>query len=82
MRFTCATCGAVFDDIQQLANHKRLHQSSRDDAPKGVTCLSCARKIPIDPSQANYKGPLTCPTCHRTMSVILRDGEVVIARLG
>ena len=82
MRFTCNTCGAVFDDIQQLANHKRSHQVPRNDGIKGVTCIGCAKKIPLDPSQFNYKGPLTCPTCRRTMSVILRDGEVVIARLG
>ncbi len=82
MRFKCVTCGIEFDDIQQLANHKKQHQAPRDEGPKGVTCLGCAKKIPLDPAKANYSGPLTCPNCHRTMSVILRDGEVVIARLG
>ena len=82
MRFKCITCGIEFDDIQQLANHKKQHQSSSQEGPKGVTCLGCARKIPIDPSKYNYKGPLTCPNCQRTMTVTLDDGEVVIARLG
>lgn len=83
MRFKCVTCGIEFDNIQQLANHKKQHQAPREEeGPKGVTCLGCAKKIPPDPSKINYSGPLTCPNCHRTMSVILRDGEVVIARLG
>ena len=82
MRFKCVTCGIEFDDIQQLANHKKMHQSSQQEGPKGVICLGCAQKIPIEPSKANYKGPLTCPHCHRTMTVTLEDGEVVIARLG
>ena len=82
MRFKCVTCGIEFDDIQQLAHHKKQHQAPREEGPKGVTCLGCAKKITLDPSKINYSGPLTCPNCHRTMSVILRDGEVVIARLG
>ena len=81
MRFKCPTCGVELDDIQQFANHKKRHQSAQPDS-SGVTCLGCARKIPIDASQANYSGPLTCPSCHRTMKVTLQDGEVVVARLG
>jgi len=82
MRFKCVTCGIEFDDIQQLANHKKQHRAPQPEGPKGVTCLGCAKKIPLDPSKLNYKGPLTCPNCHRTMTVTLSDGEVVIARLG
>lgn len=82
MRFKCVACGIEFDDIQQLANHKKQHQTPQAEGPKGVTCLGCAKKIPLDPSKFNYSGPLTCPNCNRTMSVILRDGDVVIARLG
>lgn len=82
MRFKCISCGIEFDDIQQLARHKKQHQSPQAEGPKGVTCLGCAKKIPLSPSQLNYKGPLTCPSCRQTMSVTLEDGEVVIARLG
>lgn len=81
MRFRCPNCGAEFDDIQQFADHKRRHQSTQSEV-SGVTCLGCARKIPISASQANYSGPLTCPHCHRTMKVTLQGGEVVVARLG
>jgi len=82
MRFTCVTCGIEFADIQQLARHKKQHQAPREAGPKGVICLGCAQKIPVDSSKLNYSGPLTCPSCHRTMKVTLQDGEVVIARLG
>jgi DNA-directed RNA polymerase subunit RPC12/RpoP len=82
MRFKCVTCGIEFEDIQQLASHKKQHRAPQEEGAKGVTCLGCAKKIPINQSQANYKGPLTCPNCHRTMTVTLQDGEVVVARLG
>jgi len=83
MRYKCFTCGTEFDDIQQLASHKRMHSSSERPKEKpGVICLGCGRQIPIDASKANYTGPLTCPTCRRTMKVTLQDGEVVVARLG
>ncbi|MFC1905418.1 hypothetical protein ACFLXL_01260 [Chloroflexota bacterium] len=82
MRFRCITCGIEFDDIQQLANHKKRHQTPQEEEAKGITCLGCAKKIPLDPSQLTYKGPLTCPHCRRTMAVTLEDGDVIIARLG
>ena len=81
MRFKCFTCGEEFDDIQQLANHKRMHQNT-PERKSGVTCLGCAKQIPLQPEQMNYSGPLKCPTCKRTMSVKLEGGEVVFARLG
>ena len=81
MHFKCFSCGAEFDNIQQLANHKKSHQQVPQDT-SGVTCLGCAKKIPLQPSQMTYSGPLTCPSCKRTMKVVLRDGEVVVARLG
>jgi DNA-directed RNA polymerase subunit RPC12/RpoP len=84
MRFKCVSCGIEFDDIQQLASHKKQHQAAREEAtgPKGITCLGCARKIPLQPSQFNYTGPLTCPSCHETLKVTLKNGEVVVATLG
>lgn len=82
MRFKCVSCGVEFDNIEQLASHKRQHQATPANAPPGVTCLGCAKRIPLDPSKINYSGPLTCPNCRRTMTVIIEGGEVVIARLG
>ncbi len=87
MRFRCNSCGIEFDDIGQLASHKRGHQSGREEpagsaGPKGITCLNCAQKIALEPSQYNYSGPLTCPHCRRNMKVTLRDGDVVVARTG
>ena len=82
MRYKCHSCGVEFDTIEQLAAHKQRHQMEERPATSGVICLGCARRIPIEPSQANYSGPLTCPSCHRTMKVVLEDGEVVTARLG
>ena len=81
MRFKCFTCGAEFDNIEQLASHKRQHQATSKGS-SGVTCLGCGRGIPIGPDKANYNGPLTCPHCHRTMTVIIEGGEVVVAWLG
>ena len=81
MRFKCFSCGAEFDDIQQLASHKRMHQTGPREK-SGVTCLGCGKGIPVEPAKANYTGPLTCPSCKRTMKVTLQDGEVVVARLG
>jgi DNA-directed RNA polymerase subunit RPC12/RpoP len=83
MHLKCFTCGEEFDNVQQLANHKRLHQSGPvREKPKGVICLGCGRPIPVEPSKMNYTGPLTCPSCKRTMKVTLDGGEVVVARLG
>jgi hypothetical protein len=82
MQYKCYVCNEVFDDIQQLANHKRLHQSGAPERKEGITCLGCAGVIPIGPSQYNYSGPLTCPHCRATMKVTLKDGSVVVARLG
>ncbi len=81
MRFKCFTCGAEFDNIEQLAGHKRQHQAS-PKGPYGVTCLGCGRGIPIGPEKANYSGQLTCSHCRRTMTVVIEDGEVAVARLG
>ena len=81
MRYRCNSCGVEFDTIDQLAAHKRLHQASQQP-PSGVTCLGWAKPIPLNSSQANYSGPLTCPHCHQTMKVVLEDGEVVTARFG
>jgi len=81
MRYKCVTCGIEFDSIEQLASHKRQHQvGSRSSS--GVICLGCGKSIPLEPSKANYSGPLTCPNCRRTMTVTIENGEVVIARLG
>jgi len=81
MRFKCFSCGAEFDDIQQLASHKRSHQGAPEKKP-GVICLGCGRPIPIAPSQNNYSGVLPCPSCHKSMTVKLENGEVVFARFG
>lgn len=82
MRFKCFACGAEFDNIQQLASHKRQHQTAPRDSSPGVTCLGCGKSIPLEPAKANYSGPLTCPHCRRTMTVVIEGGEVVVARLG
>jgi len=81
MRYKCVTCGIEFDNIEQLASHKRQHQASSRSS-SGVICLDCGKNIPLEPSKANYRGPLTCPNCRRTMTVVIENGEVVVARLG
>jgi hypothetical protein len=81
MQFKCS-CGAVFMDIQQLANHKRLHQSAPVSNEPGVTCLGCAKRIPLEASKMNYSGPLPCPSCGKVMSVVIEKGDVCAARLG
>lgn len=81
MRYKCVTCGIEFDSIEQLAKHKQQHRSSSQSS-SAVICLGCGQRIPLGPSQANYKGPLTCPNCHRTMTVVIENGEVCVARLG
>ena len=81
MRFKCASCGIEFDNIEELASHKRQHQASSKSS-SGVTCLGCGKGIPLEPSKYNYSGPLTCPNCRRTMTVVIEDGEVCVARLG
>jgi len=81
MRFKCVSCGIEFDTIEQLASHKQQHQASSRSS-SGVICLGCGKSIPLEPSKANYSGPLTCPTCRETMTVVIEDGEVVMTRLG
>jgi DNA-directed RNA polymerase subunit RPC12/RpoP len=81
MRFKCVTCGIEFDTIEQLASHKKQDQSGPRSS-SGVICLGCGKSIPLESSKANYKGPLTCPSCGRTMSVVIEGSEVVTARLG
>jgi hypothetical protein len=59
MRYKRVACGIEFASIEQLASHNRQHQvSSRSSA--GVICLGCGKDIPLEPSKANYRGPLTC----------------------
>jgi DNA-directed RNA polymerase subunit RPC12/RpoP len=82
MRFRCATCGIEFENIEQLASHKRQHQAAAPMGSPGVTCLGCGKKIPLEPSQMNYSGPLTCPSCRRTLTVVIESGEVSVSRLG
>ncbi len=83
MRFKCFSCGAEFDNIQQLASHKRQHQTApRSSSPGVITCIGCGKSIPLGTERMNYKGPLPCPNCHRTMTVVIDGGEVVVARLG
>jgi DNA-directed RNA polymerase subunit RPC12/RpoP len=81
MRYKCVTCGIEFDNIEQLANHKRQHQAGPPTSC-GVICLGCGKNIPLEPSKVNYRGSLTCPNCRRTMTVVIEDGEVCAARLG
>jgi DNA-directed RNA polymerase subunit RPC12/RpoP len=81
MHYKCVTCGIEFASIEQLAAHKQQHRAS-PPASSGVLCLGCGQRIALEPSKRNYSGPLTCPSCRRTMTVVTEDGEVVIARLG
>jgi DNA-directed RNA polymerase subunit RPC12/RpoP len=81
MRYKCVTCRIEFDTIEQLASHRRQHQASSGSS-SGVTCLGCGKSIPLEPSKANYSGPITCPNCRRTMTVVIENGDVCVARLG
>jgi len=81
MRFKCGTCGIECENIEELARHKKVHQSA-SNRPQGVICLGCGKGIPLEPSQMNYSGPLHCPSCGRTMTVVIEGGEVCFARLG
>ena len=81
MRFKCVTCGIEFENIKELASHKKQHQASSRGS-SGVICLGCGKGIPLEPSQMNYSGPLTCPNCRRTMTVVIEGGEVCVARFG
>jgi len=81
MRYRCVTCKIEFESIEQLASHKRQHQAGSRSS-SGVICLGCGKSIPLEPSKANYSGPITCPSCQRTMTVVIENGEVSVARLG
>lgn len=81
MRFKCVTCGIEFATIEQLATHKKQHQADPRSS-SGVICLGCGKGMSLESSKANYSGPLTCPNCGRTMTVVIEDSEVVTARLG
>jgi len=81
MRFKCVTCGIEFATIEQLASHKKQHQAGATSSSR-VICLGCGKDIPLEPSKANYSGPLICPNCGRTMKVVIENGEVVTARFG
>jgi DNA-directed RNA polymerase subunit RPC12/RpoP len=87
MRYKCHICGIELYDIEQFANHKKQHQESAPGTSgasntSSVTCLGCGKPIPINASQANYSGPLTCPICHGITKVVLENGQVVTARFG
>jgi DNA-directed RNA polymerase subunit RPC12/RpoP len=82
MRYRCVTCGIEFGSIEELAAHKRQHQRPNLEKPSGVICLGCGKGIPLEPSKNNYSGPLQCPHCHRTMTVVIENGEVCVARFG
>ncbi len=81
MHFKCGTCGIECENIEELARHKKLHQSA-SSRPQGVICLGCGKGIPLEPSKMNYSGPLKCPSCERTMTVVIEGGEVCVARFG
>ena len=81
MRFKCVTCGIEFATIEQLASHKKQHQAGQAGSSQ-VICLGCGKGIPLEPSKANYSGQLTCPNCGRTMTVVIENCEVAVARLG
>jgi hypothetical protein len=81
MRFKCFACGIEFATIEELARHKQQHQAGPKSS-SGVICLGCGQSIPLGPSKADFSGPLTCPNCHRTMTVVIENGEVCAARLG
>jgi len=81
MRYKCFACDIQFESIEELARHKQQHQAGPQGS-QGVLCLGCGKTIPLEPSKANYSGPLTCPNCSRTMTVVTENGEVVVARLG
>jgi hypothetical protein len=81
MRYKFVTCGIEFDSIELLASHKREHQASSRSS-SGITCLGCGKSIPMEPSKANYSGPITCPNCQRTMTVVIENGDLCVARLG
>jgi len=81
MRFKCVACGIEFATIEELAHHKQQHQASPRRSP-GIICLGCGQSIPLEPSRAIYSGPLTCPNCRKTMTVVIENSEVVAARLG
>jgi len=81
MRFKCVTCGIEFATIEELARHKQQHQAGPKSS-SGVICLGCGQSIPLEPSKATYSGPLACPNCQRTMTVVIENSEVVAARLG
>ena len=81
MRYKCVTCGIEFATIEQLARHKQQHLAGPETST-GVICLGCGKSITLEPSKANYSGPLTCPNCQRTMKVVIENGEVAVARLG
>jgi hypothetical protein len=81
MRFKCVSCGIEFATIEELARHKQQHQAAPERS-SGITCLGCGQSIPLGPSKGDYNGPLTCPNCKRTLTVVIENGEVVAARLG
>ena len=80
-RYSRQLIGIEFENIEELASHKKQHQANPTGS-SGVICLGCGKSIPLEPSKAKYSGTLTCPNCRGSMTVVIEDGEVVIARLG
>jgi len=71
-------CGAEFADAGEYIKHKGSHKEERQ-APKGVICLACGKPIA---TPENYSGIVSCPSCHKSMKVVVERGEVLTARLG
>jgi len=75
MPYKCS-CGAEFTDVAEYAEHKGSH---RGQTPKGVVCLGCGKPIS---TPENYSGVVSCPSCLKSMKVVVEKGEVLTARLG
>ena len=75
--FKCISCGLSFDTAEEYMRHKLAHQERPEK--KGLVCLGCGKSIPLDSSQENYRGDITCPGCGQKLRVALQDGEVMFA---
>ncbi len=82
MPFKCFSCGVTFDSVEDFVEHRRSHHGQPEAEEKrrrGLTCLGCGAPIAVDPSKANFRGDISCPTCGQVMKVVLEDGQVVFA---